>query len=163
MLSHTPPQDKNRWFKRSHTTWSSIRSRWRLPIDFLVPRMDFRSVYIYNLFCKSSLCNKHSDYIVTFISIHSVFIYIVFFGACMRRTRLCPLNPGVTSRALHLIIISTLISGAEVRTLRVVWAGVPVGLTLKLSFIVRQFPSFGFKANCLVQQCWVYASSPKVL
>jgi hypothetical protein len=30
---------------------------------------------------------------VTFISIHSVIIYVVFFGACMRCTRLCPLNP----------------------------------------------------------------------
>jgi hypothetical protein len=33
---------------------------------------------------------------VTFISIHSVIIYVVFFGACMRCTRLCPLKPGVT-------------------------------------------------------------------
>jgi hypothetical protein len=33
---------------------------------------------------------------VKFISIHSVIIYVVFFGACMRCTRLCPLNPGVT-------------------------------------------------------------------
>jgi hypothetical protein len=33
---------------------------------------------------------------VTFISIHSVIICVVFFGACMRCTRLCPLNPGVT-------------------------------------------------------------------
>jgi hypothetical protein len=32
--------------------------------------------------------------IVTFISIHSVIIYVVFFGACMRCTRLCPLKPG---------------------------------------------------------------------
>jgi hypothetical protein len=32
---------------------------------------------------------------VTFISIHSVIIYVVFFGACMRRTRLCPLKLGV--------------------------------------------------------------------
>jgi hypothetical protein len=33
---------------------------------------------------------------VTFISIHSVIIYVVFFGACMRCTRLCPLKLGVT-------------------------------------------------------------------
>jgi hypothetical protein len=31
---------------------------------------------------------------VTFISIHSVSIYVVFFDACMRWTRLCPLKPG---------------------------------------------------------------------
>jgi hypothetical protein len=37
---------------------------------------------------------------VTFISIHSVFIYVVFFGACMRCTRLWSLNPGVTERNL---------------------------------------------------------------
>jgi hypothetical protein len=43
-------------------------------------------------------CNKYSDYIVTFISIHSVIIYVVFFGACMRCTRLCPLKPGVLQK-----------------------------------------------------------------
>jgi hypothetical protein len=31
---------------------------------------------------------------MTFISIHSVITYVVFFGACMRCTRLCPLKPG---------------------------------------------------------------------
>ena len=56
------------------------------------------------------------------------------------------------SRALHLIIVSTLISRAELRTLSVVRVGVPVGLTLELPFMVRQFFSFTFKANCLVQQ-----------
>ena len=30
------------------------------------------------------------------VSIHSVIIYVVFFGACMRCTRLCSLKPGVT-------------------------------------------------------------------
>jgi hypothetical protein len=47
-------------------------------------------------FVRLLLCNKYSDYIVTFISIHSVIIYVVFFGACMRCTRLCPLKPSVT-------------------------------------------------------------------
>jgi hypothetical protein len=47
-------------------------------------------------FVRLQLCNKYSDYIVTFISIHSVIICVVFFGACMRCTWLCPLNPGVT-------------------------------------------------------------------
>jgi hypothetical protein len=45
-------------------------------------------------FVRLLLCNKYSDYIVTFISIHSVIIYGVFFDACMRCTRLCPLKPG---------------------------------------------------------------------
>ena len=33
---------------------------------------------------------------MTFISIHSVIICVVFFGACMRCTWLCSLKPGVT-------------------------------------------------------------------
>jgi hypothetical protein len=45
-------------------------------------------------FVRLPLCNKYSDYTVTFISIHYVIIYVVFFGACMRCTRLCPLKPG---------------------------------------------------------------------
>jgi hypothetical protein len=56
------------------------------------------------------------------------------------------------SRALHLIVVSTLISRAKLRTLRVVRACVSARLTLKLSFMVRQFPSFALKANCLVEQ-----------
>jgi hypothetical protein len=96
LLSHTPAQEKYRWFKRSHTTRSSIRSRWRLPVDFLAPGWTLvRSIFIF-YFVRIPQCNKYSDYIVTFISIHSVNIYVVFFGACMRCTRLCPLKPGVT-------------------------------------------------------------------
>jgi hypothetical protein len=52
-------------------------------------------IFIY-YFVRLTLCNKYSDYIVTFISIHSVIICVVFFGAFMRCTRLCPLNPSVT-------------------------------------------------------------------
>jgi hypothetical protein len=98
----TPPKEKNRWFKRSLTARSSTWSRWRLPVDLLAPRMDFSSFYIYLLFFKTPLCNKYSDIIVTFISIYFVIICVVFFGAYMRCTRLCPLNPGVTGYPFHL-------------------------------------------------------------
>jgi hypothetical protein len=47
-------------------------------------------------FVRLSLCNKYSDDIMTFISIYSVIICVVFFVAYMRCTRFCPLNPGVT-------------------------------------------------------------------
>jgi hypothetical protein len=47
-------------------------------------------------FVRLPLCNKYSDVIVTFISIHSVIICVVFFGAYMRCTRLCSLNSGAT-------------------------------------------------------------------
>jgi hypothetical protein len=52
-----------------------------------------RSIFIF-YFVRLPLCNKYSYYIVTFISIHSVIIYVVFFGACMRCTRLCPFKSG---------------------------------------------------------------------
>jgi hypothetical protein len=68
----------------------------RLPVDFLAPRMDFRSCYIYLLFCKDFCYVISTLIIVTFISIHSVIICVVFFDACMRCTRLCPLKLGVT-------------------------------------------------------------------
>jgi hypothetical protein len=101
-VSH-PPQENSRWLKRSHTSRSSIRYRWRLPVDFLAPKIDFISFYIYLLFLRLPLYNKYSYYIVTFISIHYGIIYVVFFGACMRCTRLCPLNPGVTGAEIILL------------------------------------------------------------
>jgi hypothetical protein len=55
-----------------------------------------RFIFIF-YFVRLPLCNKYSDDIVTFISIHSVIICVVFFGAYMRCTRLYPLNPGVTA------------------------------------------------------------------
>jgi hypothetical protein len=63
--------------------------------------MDFSSIFIF-YFVRLLLCNKYCDYIVTFISIHSVIICVVFFGAYMRCTRLCPLNQGVTISYLAL-------------------------------------------------------------
>jgi hypothetical protein len=54
-----------------------------------------RSIFIF-YFVRLPLYNKYSNFIVTFISIHSVIICVVFFSAYMRCTRLCPLNPGVT-------------------------------------------------------------------
>jgi hypothetical protein len=95
-VSH-PPQEKNRWFKRSHTTRSLIWSRWHLPVDLWRQGWTLvRFIFIF-YFVRLPLCNKYSDVIVTFISIHSVIICVVFFGAYMRCTRLCPLNPGVTN------------------------------------------------------------------
>ena len=57
------------------------------------------------------------------------------------------------SKALCLIVvISTLISGGELRTLGVVLSSVSAGLPLVLPFMVGQFFPFVFKVNCLVQQ-----------
>jgi hypothetical protein len=57
-------------------------------------------------FVRLPLCNKYSDYIVIFISIHSVIIYVVFFGACMRCTRLCSLKHGCDNFQSNLAVAS---------------------------------------------------------
>jgi hypothetical protein len=43
----------------------------------MAPRMDFSSLYIYLLCCKTSACNNYFYDIVTFISIHYVIIYVL--------------------------------------------------------------------------------------
>jgi hypothetical protein len=40
LVSHTPPQEKNRWFKRSRLARSSTWSRWRLLVSFVLMRVD---------------------------------------------------------------------------------------------------------------------------
>jgi hypothetical protein len=57
------------------------------------------------------------------------------------------------SRALCLVVVvPTLISGAELRTLGVGMMGIPAGLPLVLSLVIRQLFPFAFKGNCLVKQ-----------
>ena len=57
------------------------------------------------------------------------------------------------SRALYLVVlVPTLISRAELRTLGVVLTGIPIGLPFELSLMIRQLFPFAFKANCLVKQ-----------
>jgi hypothetical protein len=57
------------------------------------------------------------------------------------------------SRALYLVVVvPTLISRAELRTLRVILMGILAGLPLKFPLMIKQFFSFAFKANCLVKQ-----------
>ena len=95
LLSHTPigeeqvVQEKPQWGVRFNLGGVSQLTFWRQgwildPVIFIF------------YFVRLPLCNKYSDCIVIFISIHSVIIYVVSFGACMRCTRLCPLKPGVT-------------------------------------------------------------------
>jgi hypothetical protein len=51
-----------------------------------------------------------------------------------------------------IVVVPTLVSGAELRTLGVVLPGVSASLPLVHPFVVGQFFPFVFKANCLVQQ-----------
>jgi hypothetical protein len=57
------------------------------------------------------------------------------------------------SRALCLVVVvATLIFGAKLRTLGVVLTGIPAGVPLVLSVVIRQLFPFAFKANCLVKE-----------
>ena len=75
-------------------TTRTKRTKTDLKFKPLAPTI-LSSFYIYLYFVISlPLCNKYSDVILAFIFIHSVIIYVVLFGACMRFTRLCSLKPG---------------------------------------------------------------------
>jgi hypothetical protein len=51
-----------------------------------------------------------------------------------------------------IVIVPTLVSRAELRTLGVVLPGISAGLPLVLPLVVGQFFPFVFKTNCLAQQ-----------
>jgi hypothetical protein len=96
LLSHTPHRRRTGGSRGAtqRGVWSNLGgvsqlTLWRLGWILV------RFIFIF-YFVRLSLCNKYSDDIVTFISIRSVIICVVFFGAYMRCTMLCPLNPGVT-------------------------------------------------------------------
>jgi hypothetical protein len=51
-----------------------------------------------------------------------------------------------------IVVVPTLISGVELRTMGVVLMGILVGLPLELSLVIRQLLPFAFKANDLVKK-----------
>jgi hypothetical protein len=75
-VSHFPPQEKNRWFRRSHKARSLIWSRWRFLVDLRQWWSLVRFIFTFYFIIRLPLCNKYSDVIVTFVSIHSVIIYV---------------------------------------------------------------------------------------
>jgi hypothetical protein len=51
-----------------------------------------------------------------------------------------------------IVVVPTLISGVELRTMGVVVMGIPARLPLELSLVIRQLLPFAFKANGLVKK-----------
>jgi hypothetical protein len=100
LLSHTPHRRRTGGSGGStkRGVWSDLGGV--SPVDLHQGWSLVRVIFIF-YFVRLSLCNKYSDYIVIFISIHSVIIYVVFFGACMICTRLCSLKPGVALVMIH--------------------------------------------------------------
>jgi hypothetical protein len=93
LLSHTPPpQEENMWSKWSHIARSSIRSRWRLPVDFLAPRMDFRSFIFIFYFVRLPLCNKYSDYC-------DIYLYTLCYYICCLLWRMYEMHSVLSLKA----------------------------------------------------------------
>jgi hypothetical protein len=93
----TPPHRR-----RTGGSWGATQRGVRLDLGGVshstLWRQGWTLVCFIFIFCfvRLPLCNKYSDDIVTFISIHSVIICVVFFGAYKRCTWLYPLNLGVS-------------------------------------------------------------------
>jgi hypothetical protein len=98
LLSHTPPpQEKSRWSKRSRlilrlSTWS----RWRLVVSFLASMINFSSCDIHILFLQDFHYVISTLILLWHLSLYTLLLYMLSSLACMRCTRLCSLNPGVT-------------------------------------------------------------------
>jgi hypothetical protein len=84
----TPPQEKNRWFKRSHTTRSSIRSRWRLRVDLRQEWSLVRFIFIF-YFVRIPLCNKYSDY-------YDIYLYTLCYYICCLLWRMYEMHPALS-------------------------------------------------------------------
>jgi hypothetical protein len=97
LLSHTPPPRRRIGGSSGATyrgVWFDLRGVSQL--TFWRQGWILDPVIFIFYFVGLPLCNKYSDYIVTFIYIHSFIIYVVFFSACIRCTRLCSIKSGVT-------------------------------------------------------------------
>jgi hypothetical protein len=58
LLSHNPPQEKNRWFRRSHKARSLIWSRWRFPNWLLRQGWSLvHFIFIFYFVIRLPLCN----------------------------------------------------------------------------------------------------------
>jgi hypothetical protein len=87
-VSPPPPQEKYRWFKMSHTTRSSIRSRWRLPVDFLAPWILDPFMFIL-YFVRLPLCNKYSDYC-------DIYLYTLCYCICCLLWHMYEMHPALS-------------------------------------------------------------------
>jgi hypothetical protein len=101
-VSH-PPQEKNRWFRRSHKARSLIWSRWCFPVDLRQGWSLVRFIIIFYFVIILSLCNKYSDVIVTFISIHCYYICCLLWRiyemhpALFLKTRVWQISPPISN------------------------------------------------------------------
>jgi hypothetical protein len=78
LLSHNPPQEKNRLSKRSRliprlSTWS----RWRLPVSFLAPRINFSSCDIHILFLQDFRYVINTLILLWHLSLYTLLLYML--------------------------------------------------------------------------------------
>jgi hypothetical protein len=80
LLSHTPHRRRTGGSggATKRGVWSDLGGV--SPVDLRQGRSLVRFIFIFYFVIRLPLCNKYSDVIVTFISIHSVIIYVVFLA-----------------------------------------------------------------------------------
>ena len=73
----TPPQEKNRWFRRRHKARSLIWSRWRFPSWLLRQGWSLvRFIFIFYFVISLPLCNKYSD-VLWHLSLYTLLLYML--------------------------------------------------------------------------------------
>jgi hypothetical protein len=91
-ISH-PPQEKNRWFWRSHKVRSLIWSRWRFPSWLLRQgRSLVRFIFIFYFVIRLPLCNKYSDYC-------DIYLYTLCYYICCLLWRMYEMHPVLSLKA----------------------------------------------------------------
>jgi hypothetical protein len=90
LLSHTPHRRRTGG-SRGATSRSSIRSRWRLPVDLRQGRSLVRVIFIF-YFVRLPLCNKYSDY-------YDIYLYTLCYYICCLLWRMYELHPALFLKA----------------------------------------------------------------
>jgi hypothetical protein len=96
ILAVSHPQRRRTGGSSGATSRSSIRSRWHLLVDFLVPRTIFSSFYIYLYFVRLPLCNKYSDYC-------DIYLYTLCYYICCLLWRMYEMHPALVLKARGVI------------------------------------------------------------
>jgi hypothetical protein len=90
-VSH-PPQEKNRWFRRSHTTRSLIWSRWRFPVDLRQGWSLVRFIFTFYFVMRLPLCNKYSNY-------RDIYLYTLCYCICCLLWRMYEMHPALSLKS----------------------------------------------------------------
>jgi hypothetical protein len=94
LLSHTPPQEKSRWSKRSRLTLRlSTWSRWRLLVSFVATGNNIVRFILSFIFVRIPLCNKY------LYDIYDIYLYALCYYMCCLLWRIYEMHPALFLKA----------------------------------------------------------------